>query len=114
MSHAKDDFGATHGCFDLDNVLERGCHGLLTENVVSLRGERENDLLVHLVLDRNYYRVSKASTNGIYRLLGGRVEFLPGVEDQSVIDIVQVSETSLRLGTGLRNGHDFAEVCDPK
>lgn len=67
-------------------IFELGRHGFLTENVVTLLGERKHNLEVHIVLDADQNRVGEAFAYGLDSVGGSLVQLLPCVEHQGLVD----------------------------
>ena len=108
MAHAEDDPSLLHGCFHLDAVFNRGRHGLLAQDVVSLCSEGEGDLHVHLVLDGNNDGVREAGTDRLEGVCGCFEKVLPAIEHERAVDRVRLCEDLLRELAWLCNRDDLA------
>lgn len=108
VTHAEYDAGLLHSSFYAQAIFDGGRHGLLAQDIVSLRGEGFHELGVQMVLDSDDNSICEPLPNGRDRLGRRVVEVFPGVEDETTVDMVLVCDKLPGLGPRLRNCNNFA------
>jgi len=108
VTHSKNNTSVFYGLFDAQTVVDGRSHGFLTQDMIALLRKCESDFHVHLVMNSDDNRICQTLSDGSDRFCRGSEEILPGGEDEGLVDVVEVGELTLGVGSGLGHSHDPA------